>query len=145
MTSVLIVTDWTIDAHAVVGAASARREAGESSFGLLVPAWLHGLDWTGDPHASIPCARLQLAELEGLFEAAGLPVEMTGVGDPDPVAAIEDALEEWPAAEILLCTRRRLGLPGPLALGPRVRRMTGRPVRHSRISGSRRSRCIVAG
>jgi hypothetical protein len=53
-------------------------------------------------------ARLEAAEIAESAERAVEPeatrVE-TEVGDPDPVQAIEDALRQWPAEEILVITR----------------------------------------
>lgn len=118
---VLAVADWAVDPHAVVAAASARAPA---TFWLAVPAWLHGLDWAGDPRASRPCARRQLERLLALFRDAGLEVTGGSVGEPEPVTSIGDALAAWPADEILLCTRPRR-LRHPLDLAHRARRSTG--------------------
>lgn len=73
----------------------------------MVPAWLHGLDWAGDPAASVPCAQRQLDKLADLSIRARLDVEVRGVGDPDVISAIGDALDGRDAAEILLFERRR--------------------------------------
>jgi len=93
-------------------------------FAVVVPAWLHGLDWAGDPYASRPCAERQVQALGELAERAGLTVELAAVGDPDPTSAIDDARSLFRAAEILLCTRPR-HLRHPLDLAHRVRRTTG--------------------
>src|SRR3954462_9149616 len=79
---VLLVADWTVDPYAVLAEAQRRRrERPATAFGTLVPAWLHGLDWTGDPGASVPCACRQLAAIGELAAAAGLLVETAVVGD----------------------------------------------------------------
>jgi hypothetical protein len=62
---VLLVSDWTVDPHAVVAAAARHDERESAAFALLVPAWLHGLDWVGDPLASVPCAQRQLDVILG--------------------------------------------------------------------------------
>jgi hypothetical protein len=53
-------------------------------------------------------ARAEAAEIAARAESAVEPeaagVE-TEVGDPDPVQAIEDALRQWPAEEVLVVTR----------------------------------------
>jgi hypothetical protein len=138
---VLLVADWSVDPHAVVAAASRRAASGPAAFHLVVPAWLHGFDWAGDPHASFPCAQQQLDTLRELLSAAGLAVAETAVGDPDPTSAIVDALEDQRADEVVLCVRdRRLGT-GPLDLTHRVRRLTGLPVAHvglARTAATRR-------
>src|SRR4051795_11744321 len=94
----LLVTDWTVDPHAVIEEASRRTsERPGTSFGILVPAWLHGVDWAGDPRASVPCAQRQLAALTELAAAAGLRIGTAVVGDPDPATAIYDSLQNWHA------------------------------------------------
>jgi hypothetical protein len=104
---ILVVADWTVDPHAVVAACSRRAAEEAVWFTLMVPASLHGLDWAGDPTASVPCAQRQLETITELSIAAGLDVEVAGVGDPDSVSAIGDALNDHLAAEILLFGRER--------------------------------------
>ena len=126
---VLVVADWTTDPEAVVAACVERAELTGGDFALLVPARLHGLDWVGDPAASVPCAQRQLTTIGRLADADGFAFECAAVGDPDPVTAICDALHAWPAGEVLLCTRRRgAAISHPLDLARRTRRLTGLPV-----------------
>jgi hypothetical protein len=124
---VLVLADWRADPRAVVAACRFRASQGDAAFALVVPAWLHGLDWAGDPHASRPCAARQLETLLRLAGAAGLDVELAAMGDPDPTSAVDDALHEFPAGEILVC-RDRPARAHPLDLPHRLRRMTGLPV-----------------
>src|SRR3954471_16132787 len=125
---VLLAADWSIDAHAVVAAAAERAGRDGPAFGVVVPAWLHGLDWAGDPHASEPCAERQLAELTALLSAAGLRVDLAVVGDAGPATAIADALDAWPADEVLLLTRRPHFSSMPFDVVHRARRITRLPV-----------------
>ena len=126
---VLVVADWTTDPGAVVAALVERHAPLESEFVLVVPAWLHGLDWIGDPAASVPCAERQLAAIVRVAQSIGLTLHAASVGDPDPAAAICDALDDWPAAEVVLCTRtRRASVPHPFDMAHRVRRAAGLPV-----------------
>jgi hypothetical protein len=121
---VLVVADWTVDPHAVVAAAGRHGTTGR--VGLVVPARLHGPDWAGDPRASCPCAQRQLDAILELGAVAELSFELAVVGDPEPLAAICDALADWPAQLLLLCERHgRLSAPYPLDLGSRARRHTG--------------------
>src|SRR4051812_36765227 len=60
---VLVVSDWRTDPDDVIRHCRDRAAAGDVAFALVVPAWLHGLDWVGDPLASRPCAARQLESL----------------------------------------------------------------------------------
>ena len=126
---VLVVADWTVDPHAVVAAVCRRLP--DARLALVVPARLHGLDWAGDPNASCPCARRQVEAIEELAAAAGIEFDLAVAGDPDPIAAIDDALAGWRADRLLLCTRRgTLRAPRAFGLASRARRVTGLPVDH---------------
>jgi hypothetical protein len=125
----LVVADWSLDPVLVVEAIRDRGRAGQETFGLLVPARLHGIDWAGDPHASRPCAERQRLALERLCRDAGITLETGRVGDPEPAAAIGDVLLDWPAGQILLLGRERgVRASHPFSLARRVRRRTGLPV-----------------
>jgi hypothetical protein len=121
---VLLVPDWKLDPHAVVDACRAQYAAGPATFALLVPARLHGLDWIGDPYASVPCAARALAEIAAQLESAGLPVQRTVLGDHDPIAAIVDATLDEPVDEVVICEREG-HVTSPFDLAHRVRRVTG--------------------
>lgn len=125
---VLVVADWAVDPRGVIAACRRRAASGRAAFALVVPASLHGLDWVGDPYASRPCAARQLEALERMARAAGLDVELSEVGDPDPTSAIDDARAAFAATEILVCDRPRR-VDHPFALARRVRRATGLAVR----------------
>jgi hypothetical protein len=112
---VLVVADWRVDPHGVIDACRLRASRGDVAFALVVPAWLHGLDWAGDPRASRPCATRQLETLG-------------------------DALQTFPATEIFLCRSRRRR--HPLDLAHRLRRSSGLPLHEARLApgGSGRER-----
>src|SRR3712207_5643726 len=94
---VLVLSDWEVDPDDVIAACRRRAEEGRAAFALVVPAWLHGLDWVGDPYASRPCAAQHLESLERMAAAARLNVELAAVGDPDPTSAIDDARTDFAA------------------------------------------------
>src|SRR5688572_29757975 len=89
-TATLVVADWVVDPQTVARTCAARVRG--SALHILVPAWLHGVDWAGAPFASVPCARRQLERIVELSVTAGLRVTSAEVGDPDPLSAIGDAL-----------------------------------------------------
>ena len=125
---VLVVADWALDPYGVV-AACRRRAATDPhvTFALVVPAWLHGIDWAGDPYASRPCAARQLETLERLASHAGLEVAVAEVGDPDPTSAIEDVRAGFLPSEVMLFTRPRR-LRHPFDVVSRIRRASRLPV-----------------
>jgi hypothetical protein len=122
----LILADWKADPDAVVAACATRPGAEHPSVALVVPAALHGVDWMGDPYASVPCARRALDEFIELLTAAGIEVASAVVGDHDPVAAAIDATLSQPVEQIVVCNlKRRVKL---FDLAHRVRRATRLPV-----------------
>jgi hypothetical protein len=126
---VLAIVDWDADPERAVEAFQSVAHAGPSVFGLVVPSRLHGLDWLGDPIASVPCAQRQLDALAERATRDGLDLARLGVGEPEALTAIRDALLRWPADEIVLARARHLA-PRPFNLARRVRRVTRIPVRH---------------
>ncbi len=124
---VLLVSDWDVDPQAVVDAA--QRQHPTAGPYLLVPARLRGIDWVGDPYASVPCARRQLDAIVRLAPAAALEVIDARVGDPEQIAAIGEALADWPSRRC--CCARRADASAPRirsTLWSRARRLSGLPV-----------------
>jgi|SRR5215217_3037051 len=120
----LLVADWAVDPDTVVATCAARDR--RTALHLVVPAWLHGLDWAGDPFASVPCAGRQLERIIHRCRAAGLRVGSAEVGDPDPLSAIGDALEAVRVDEIVLFARGRHVARGhPFSLARRAERLSG--------------------
>jgi hypothetical protein len=126
---VLAVVDWDADPQRSVQALHTAADVVPTVFGLVVPARLHRLDWVGDPIASVPCAERQLNAVAELAAGEGLDLARLGVGEPEALTAVRDALSRWPADEVLLARARHLA-PRPFNLARRVRRATRLPVRH---------------
>jgi hypothetical protein len=129
----LVVADWKIDAEVV--AARCRQRLGQgAAVRVVVPAWLHGLDWAGDPFGSVPCASRQAELLSRLCRDAGLNVLSAEVGDPDPLSAITDALFDRTACRILLfAAGRHVSAGHPFGLARRTERLTGLAVHGFRV------------
>jgi hypothetical protein len=110
----LIVADRTTDPQALVDALRGQAREQRIVATLLVPASLHG-------RATIPAAEHFAALLQTALLNAGLAVCDARVGDPDPHAAIDDALLEDAFDEVLINVRSpRLTRALHLGLADRV-------------------------
>jgi hypothetical protein len=104
-TRVLVVAHKTAATQPLIDAVRARAARGPCAFVLLVPNTTHGLHKVVDPEeqgAGEARAVLDHA-LPTLGEAAGAPVEGI-VGDPDPMAAVQDALNLQGFDEVIIST-----------------------------------------
>jgi hypothetical protein len=128
---VLLVANRTSSDRPLVDAVRCRAGQGPVRFHLVVPAAPRGLHRVVDPEVSgVEAAKERLrAALPVLSDAAGQPV--TGsVGDANPLAAVQDALNLQGFDEIILSTLpwrvsrwMRLDLPSKI-------RALGKPVLH---------------
>ena len=126
------------ESPAALRQAIAKRGDGETTVHVVAPAQLSALQWLAtDEDEARAEADARALEAEWLL-ADDAAVEGAG-GDVDPVQAVEDALRDFPADEILLVARpdqnggveaslRRFGLPVtrlggslPLRRGDRLR------------------------
>lgn len=92
-TRVLIVEHKTVATQPLIDAVRDRAQRGSCIFTLLVPNPAPGLHKVVDPEDQTAShARRVLDDtLPALSEAAGAPVEGI-IGDADPIAAVEDAI-----------------------------------------------------
>jgi hypothetical protein len=104
-TRVLVVAHKTAATPPLLDAMRERAQRGNCVFTLLVPNATHGLHKVVDPEdqgASEAQVVLDRA-LPAMSAAAGAPVEGI-VGDPDPVAAVHDALNLRGFDEVIVST-----------------------------------------
>jgi hypothetical protein len=105
---VLVVAHQTACTDGLLAAVRERAERGPASFHLVVPRNPHGMHKVVDPQdveAGEASAVLRTA-LPKLSEAAGTAV--TGaVGDPEPLMAIEDAINLGQFDELIISTLPR--------------------------------------
>ena len=102
---VLVVANKTAATPALIEAVRERAGQGAATFTLLVPAAAHGLHQLVDPEdqsASEAESVIALA-VPLLEEAAGASVESL-VGAPEPLAAVEDAVNVHGFDEIIIST-----------------------------------------
>jgi hypothetical protein len=103
-TRVLVVAHKTAATQPLLDAVRARAASGPTKFTLLVPNTTHGLHKMVDAQEDASEAQGVLdVALPKLSDAAGSPVEGV-VGDPDPVAAVEDAVNLRGFDEIIIST-----------------------------------------
>lgn len=104
-TRVLVVANRTAATPALIDAVRERAARGPCTFTLLVPHTAHGLHRVVDPEdqgQSEAEETLALA-LPLLEKAAGSPVQGI-VGDPEPLAAIQDAVNVHGFDELIIST-----------------------------------------
>jgi hypothetical protein len=104
-TRVLVVANRTAATPALLEAVRARAAKGSARFTLLVPNAAHGLHRVMDPEDQSRDEAQQTLELAIplLEQAAGSRVEGI-VGDPEPLAAIQDAVNVHGFDEIIIST-----------------------------------------
>jgi hypothetical protein len=106
MNRMLIVAGLTADPTEIVDALRKKVEAEDRiEATVLVPASLHGLEWLGDPRATVPAAERYAAVLQVALLNLGVARCEARVGDPDSHAAIDDALADEEFDEVVISMR----------------------------------------
>ena len=102
---VLVVANKTAATQALIEAVRERAARGPASFTLLVPNSAHGLHKLVDPEDQGETEAQTTIELAIplLEEAAGGPVESM-IGVPEPLAAIQDAINIHGFDELIIST-----------------------------------------
>jgi hypothetical protein len=127
---ILVVADKTADSPDLIEALRIRCERSPVSFTLLVPAVPHGLAWAADMKAGWSDAVARADRAAVRLRQVGLALEEVIVGDPDPFAAVGDALHARQFDEVMVSVLPH-GISKWLALGlpARLRRSIDLPVR----------------
>ena len=102
---VLVVAHQTAATQPLLDAVRSRAQQGPSTFTLLVPNRAHGLHKVVDAQDQGPDEAQEVLNqaLPRLSESAGSTVEGI-IGDPDPVAAVQDAINLRGFDEIIIST-----------------------------------------
>jgi len=102
---VLVVAHKTAATQPLLDAVRERAERGRCVFTLLVPNATHGLHKVVDPEDQTAGEAQTVLDraLPLLEQAAGAPVDGL-VGDPDPVAAVHDAINLHGFDEVIVST-----------------------------------------
>jgi hypothetical protein len=131
MANVLVVANRTAESPELLEALKQRAAQGDVLFSLLVPATPHGVAWAADMHSGGGEAEQHMENAVERMRSEGLQMAAGKVGDPDPVAAVQDEVNFTKYDEIVVST-----LPGGISkwlkldLPHRVERATGLPVTH---------------
>ena len=130
MPNVLVVANRTAESEELRQALTERAAKGDSpKFTLVVPS-AHGLAKAANPDQDAPEAQSHVDNAVAKFREAGLDIEGR-LGDPDPVAAVQDAHNMGTYDEVIVST-----LPTHLSKWLRVdlprkaAHATGLPVTH---------------
>ena len=100
----LVIANRTAESPELLDALRARSVQGPCEFTLLVPSTPHGLAWAADMHAGgVEAEQHRLAFVKELREE-GLNVGEAKVGDPDPLAAIQDECNFHEYDELIVST-----------------------------------------
>lgn len=115
----------------LVAALRAQAADRPCAFTLVVAATPWGWAWLADMFSGADEADRRLRATRTVLAAAGVTVRDARTGDPDPLAAVMDAVNRSRFDEVVVCAApgrvaRRLGL----SLAQRTARLTGVPVRH---------------
>ena len=128
--SVLVVANRTAGSDELLQALRERAEQGPATFHLVVPATARGVSWVADMNAGGDAAEHDLdAALEKL-RGAGLEIDGE-IGDPDPVAAVQDAANARRYDEMIVSTlHKTVSRWLKLDLPSKAAHATGLPVTH---------------
>jgi hypothetical protein len=142
---ILVVANRTADSPELIAALRRRAASSPAGFTLLVPAVPHGLAWAADMKAGWADAVVRAEHAAGRMRESGLELEEAIVGDPDPFAAVGDALHARGFDEIVVSVLPRtisrwlaLGLPA------RLRRTVDLPVTQVNASAQPLSQPVPA-
>jgi hypothetical protein len=101
---VLVVANRTAESPELLDALLTRTMQGPCRFTLLVPSTPHGISWAADMHAGGDEAEQHRAAFLQELRQEGLNVEEAKVGDPDPLAAIQDECNFSDYDELIVST-----------------------------------------
>ncbi|MFN8216438.1 MAG: hypothetical protein U0R71_07550 [Solirubrobacterales bacterium] len=126
---VLVVGSRAVDSPDLIEALRRRGAVESARVTLLVPAVPTGFAWAADMRAGYEEALRRAEAAAAQMRAAGIELEETIVGDPDPFAATGDVVHARELDEVVVATPPP-GLAGWLrpSLAERLRRVTGLPV-----------------
>ena len=128
---VLVVANRTAESPELLEALRTRTLQGPCRFTLLVPSTPHGIGWAADMHGGGDEAEGHRAAFLQELREEGLVVNDAKVGDPDPLAAIQDECNFAEYDELIVSTLPlRLSKWLKVDLPRKAEAATGLPVQH---------------
>jgi hypothetical protein len=128
--SVLVVANRTAGSDELLEALRERDAQSPARFHLVVPATARGVSWVADMNAGSDAAENDLAGALERLRGAGLDIDGE-IGDPDPVAAVQDAANAASYEEVIVSTlHKHVSKWLKLDLPSKAAHATGLPVRH---------------
>jgi hypothetical protein len=128
---VLVVANRTAESPELLEALRTRTVQGPCEFTLLVPSTPHGIAWAADMHAGEEEAEAHREAFVDELRREGLDVAEARVGDPDPLAAIQDVCNFNTFDELIVSTLPlHISKWLKLDLPSKARAATGLPVTH---------------
>ncbi len=128
---VLVVANRTAESPELLEALRSRTVRGPCEFTLLVPSTPHGIAWAADMHAGGDEAEAHRTAFVTELRDEGLDVADARVGDPDPLAAIQDECNFHDYDELIVSTLPlKLSKWLHLDLPSKAEAATGLPVTH---------------
>ena len=101
---VLVVANRTAESPELLDALRTRTLQGPCEFTLLVPSTPHGITWAADMHGGEDEAEEHRSAFLQELRDEGLNVSDAKVGDPDPLAAIQDECNFHEYDELIVST-----------------------------------------
>jgi hypothetical protein len=140
MVRVLVVANRTAESPELLDALRARAAQGECEFTLLVPSTPQGIAWAADMHAGGDEAEQHRQAFVEELRGEGLDVGDAKVGDPDPLAALQDECNMHDYDELIVSTLPlHISKWLHLDLPSKAKAATGLPVTHVVASESKAS------
>ena len=141
-TRVLVVANQTAESEELLEALRARAAEGPAEFTVLIPATPHGVSWAANMFADKGQAEAE-DHREGMAERlrrSGLDVTEAKIGDPDPLAAVQDEVNFNDYDEVIVSTLPlKLSKWLKIDLPHKVGHATGLPVRHVTANAAKAS------
>ena len=106
MRSVLVVANQTAESEDLLEALRERAGQDECEFTVLIPATPHGISWAANMFADQGATEAEdhRSALVERLRGAGLEVKDAIVGDPEPLAAVQDACNRGSYDEVIVST-----------------------------------------